>query len=240
MDQPSETVKSKILVVEDDPAMGMMIQDCLEMRDFEVRLKENGQDGYLEFLDFYPDLCVFDVMMPIKDGFSLAREVRAIHPNVPIIFLTAKAMKEDVLEGFKTGADDYVKKPFVMEELILRIQAILQRTQLREAAQPTERRVYRIGRFVFDHFFQRLKMGEKEIRLSSKEADLLKLLCDHKDDLLDREVALKALWGEADFFTGRNMDVYINKLRKHFKADPNVEIINVRGKGHRLYWEEEV
>lgn len=222
----------KILIAEDDPLLGMMVKDCLESENFSVELVEDGEAGFDAFLDFFPDLCVFDVMMPKKDGFTLAKEVRAYDKGVPIIFLTAKSMKDDVLSGFEAGADDYVKKPFSMEVLLIRIQSIL--TRIKDNGKVRKRRVYRIGQYVFDHFFQRLSFDGKEIKLSTKESDLLKLLCENKNELLPRELALNTLWGEADYFNGRTMDVYINKLRKHLMKDGNVEIVNQRGKGHIL------
>lgn len=177
------------------------------------------------------DICVFDVMMPKKDGFSLARDIRQGNKETPIIFLTAKTLKEDILEGFKLGADDYLTKPFSMEELTLRIEAILRRVRGKKNA---ERTTYQVGSFIFDTQKQVLTRGDEQTKLTTKESELLALLCSHANNILQRDFALKTIWIDDNYFNARSMDVYITKLRKHLKADPSVEIINIHGKGYKL------
>ncbi len=223
---------TKILVVEDDEFLGMMIQELLETRKFNTKLSKNGNQGYEDFVTFQPDLCIFDVNMPEKDGFTLAKEVRSIDKSVPIIFLTAKSMKADVLEGFAIGADDYVKKPFSMEELIMRINAILRRTL--EAESPNEQEILEIGAYRFSPKLRLLKLGEKEYTLTQRESDLLFLLAKQKNQLLEREYTLKKLWGDDSYFQARSMDVHITNLRKKLKLDSSIQIVNVRGRGYKL------
>ena len=177
------------------------------------------------------DIVILDVMMPIKDGFSTGEDIRGIDKNVPIIFLTAKSMKEDTLKGFEIGADDYITKPFNMEELIARINAVLKRTSNKNENYYDD---VQIGNFVFNPKMQLLKLGEDSVHLTTKEADLLKLLCKNQDEILERNHALKAVWGDDNYFNGRSMDVYIAKLRKYLKGDPSVKIINVHGRGFKL------
>ena len=177
------------------------------------------------------DVCVLDVMMPKKDGFTLAKEIRELNTEVPVIFLTAKTMKEDVQEGFRLGADDYIPKPFSMEELTLRIEAILRRVHGQKTKTVT---VYRFGAFTFDTQKQLLSIGNEQQKLTTKESELLTLLCAHANDILQREYALKTIWIDDNYFNARSMDVYITKLRKLLKADPTVEIINIHGKGYKL------
>ncbi|NLZ95005.1 MAG: response regulator transcription factor, partial [Bacteroidales bacterium] len=172
-----------------------------------------------------------DVMMPKKDGFTLAQEVRAVNAEIPIIFLTAKTLKDDILEGFKIGADDYITKPFSMEELTFRIEAILRRVR---GKKNKEKNVYKIGKFIFDTQKQVLTMGEDQTKLTTKESELLSLLCAHANEILQRDFALKTIWIDDNYFNARSMDVYITKLRKHLKPDPEVEIINIHGKGYKL------
>jgi DNA-binding response OmpR family regulator len=178
------------------------------------------------------DICILDIMMPKKDGFSLAKDIRAVNPDIPIIFLTAKNLKDDVIEGFKLGADDYITKPFSMEELIFRIEAILRRTSLE--SQTTNEAVYTLGKYTFDTRKQTLVDAEKTVKLTTKESDLLKLLCQNANKVLERNYALKSIWIDDNYFNARSMDVYITKLRKHLKDEPSVEIINVHGKGYKL------
>jgi DNA-binding response OmpR family regulator len=177
------------------------------------------------------DIVILDVMMPIKDGFSTGEDIRGIDKNVPIIFLTAKSMKEDTLKGFEIGADDYITKPFNMEELIARINAVLKRTSNKNENYYDD---VQIGKFVFNPKMQLLKLGADSVHLTTKEADLLKLLCKNQDEILERNHALKAVWGDDNYFNGRSMDVYIAKLRKYLKGDPSVKIINVHGRGFKL------
>jgi len=224
--------KIKVLLVEDDPNLSTLLKEFLELKKFEVFLANDGQQG----IDLYQrnviDICLLDVMMPRMDGFTMAKLIRQRNQDVPIIFLTAKSLKEDKIKGFEIGADDYITKPFSMEELELRINAVLKRTyQNQEEAEDT---VYEIGEFSFDVNRQILKLAEKEQRLTTKEAALLKILSKNKNKVTEREYALKSIWGNDDYFTARSMDVFITKLRKYLKADPNVEIINIHGTGFKL------
>ena len=225
--------KFRLLVVEDDPNLGTILAEYLQAKNYQVTLCQNGQEGFDAFSKRDYDLLISDVMMPVKDGFTLAKEVRKLNQKIPIIFLTAKSMKEDTIEGFKTGADDYVTKPFSMEELLLRIGAILRRTNA-DQLKKEELREFKIGMFVFDHNQQMLRWDGKEQKLTSKENHLLKLLCQNENSVLEREFALKAIWGDDSYFNSRSMDVYITKLRKYLKPDANVEVINVHGRGFKL------
>ena len=223
----------KILIVEDDQYLGMMVQELLESRGFEAQWRTDGQQGYDEFVRFAPDLCLLDVNMPEKDGFSLAREIKAVNRKAPIIFLTAKSMKEDVVKGFKLGADDYIKKPFSMEELILRINAILRRSGVLDEEEE-ENTLFNIGNYHYNHTLRTLKHADGEVVLPNREADLLRLLCLSKNQLLEREYALKKLWGDDSYFNARSMDVYITNIRKKLKADPSIQLVNIRGRGYKL------
>lgn len=226
-------MKHKILIVEDDPNLGIIVKESFETRGFEARLSENGKKGYTEYVRWKPDVCILDIMMPEKDGFTLAEEIRATDQHTPIIFLTARSFNEDVLKAFAIGADDYIKKPFSMEELIYRTKAILKRLSGigLEFSKTFE---YPLGKYHFDYRHLTLTYNNKQQKLTSREADLLKLLCDHKNQVLDRGETLKKLWGDDNFFTGRSLDVFITKIRKYLKEDDDVEIINVRGKGYKL------
>lgn len=223
--------KLRILLCEDDENLGMLLREYLQAKGYAADLFPDGEAGYKAFLKNKYDLCVFDVMMPKKDGFTLAQEVRAANAEIPIIFLTAKTLKDDILEGFKIGADDYITKPFSMEELVLRIEAILRRVHGKKAKDAT---VFRIGRFVFDAQKQLLTIGEKQTKLTTKENELLALLCAHSNEILQRDFALKTIWIDDNYFNARSMDVYITKLRKHLKDDDQIEIINIHGKGYKL------
>lgn len=223
--------KKKILLVEDDTNLGNLLQDSLELKNYEVTLRRNGEDGLTEFKAGKYDMCIFDVMMPKKDGFTLAKDVRKLNTGVPIIFLTAKAMKEDTIEGLKLGADDYLTKPFSMEELTLRMENIFKRLPREEES---EQQQFKIGMFDFDNVSRNLKLGDKVTKLTTKESELLKMLAAHQDKILEREIALNSVWGTDSYFAGRSMDVYIAKLRKYLKEDPNVEILNVHGTGFKL------
>lgn len=225
--------KFRLLVVEDDPNLGTILAEYLSAKAYYVKLCQDGEQGFEEFNKHEYDLCVFDVMMPKKDGFTLAKEIRKLNSKIPIIFLTAKSMKEDTIEGFKSGADDYVTKPFSMEELLLRISAILRRTHA-DDVQNSELKEFKIGMFTFDHNQQLLTLESKTQKLTSKENQLLKLLCQNHNRVLEREFALKAIWGDDSYFNSRSMDVYITKLRKYLRPDESVEIINVHGKGFKL------
>ncbi len=224
--------KARILVAEDDPNLGTILAEYLEAKDYVPTLAKDGVEGWKAFSNGEFDCCILDVMMPNKDGFTLAKEIRQINETVPIIFLTAKSMKEDTLLGFKSGGDDYITKPFSMEELLMRLKAILRRTK-GESKSP-ERTQYEIGKFSFDFRNQVLKGGEEDKRLTSKENALLKMLCQHSNQLMDRSQALLAIWGDNSYFNSRSMDVYIAKLRKYLKEDERVQIINEHGKGFKL------
>jgi DNA-binding response OmpR family regulator len=223
----------KILLIEDDPNLGFILQENLELQGYAVERCADGEAGLQAFLQQKFDLCLLDVMLPKKDGFSLARDIRKTSQELPIIFLTAKSLKEDRIEGFKIGGDDYITKPFSMEELALRIQAVLRRSK----AMPQEKAaasVFQIGSFEFNAEKQTLQRDDKTQKLTAKEAELLRLLCLHVNEVLEREVALKLIWGEDNYFNARSMDVFVSKLRKYLAADESIEIRNVHGKGFRL------
>jgi DNA-binding response OmpR family regulator len=224
-------VKKRILLVEDDPNLGNLLQDSLELKNYEVTLKRNGEDGLTEFKANRYDMCILDIMMPKKDGFTLAKDIRRINSQVPIIFLTAKALKEDTIEGLKLGADDYLTKPFSMEELILRMENIFKRMPKMEMIEQDE---FEIGIFNFNNGTRELKWGSEVLKLTTKESELLKMLAANMNNVLEREIALNAVWGTDSYFAGRSMDVYIAKLRKYLGVDPNIEILNVHGTGFKL------
>ena len=226
----------KILLCEDDETLGMLLREYLQAKGFEAVLCPDGEVGYREFQKAKFDICVLDVMMPKKDGFALAQDIRQQNAEMPIIFLTAKVLKEDILEGFKIGADDYITKPFSMEELVLRIEAILRRVKGKKSRENT---VYHIGRFTFDTQKQLLTIGEKQTKLTTKENELLALLCAHSNEILQRDYALKTIWIDDNYFNARSMDVYITKLRKHLKDDDQIEIINIHGRGYKLITPDE-
>ena len=228
----------KILLVEDDQNFGDVLRSYLEMNGYDVTWATDGVDGLEAYRKQRYDLCIFDVMMPKKDGFSLATDIRRNDNETPIIFLTAKTMKEDVLKGFKIGADDYISKPFNSEELLFRILAILKRRQ-RRPIDKDDTRDYIIGRYHFNFplrilTFDNNTREEDKIKLSPKEAHLLRLFCRNINDVLSRTDALTAIWGEDNYFTARSMDVFITKLRKYLKDDPNIEIVNIHGNGFQL------
>lgn len=223
--------KLKILLCEDDENLGMLLREFLQAKGFDAELYPDGEKGYDAFLKGQYDLCVLDVMMPKKDGFTLAQEIRNINSDVPIIFLTAKSIKDDVFEGFKIGADDYITKPFSMEELVFRIGAILRRVKGKKEKEVT---VYQIGKYTFDTQKQVLISDDKTQKLTTKECELLALLCRHVNEILERNFALKSIWIDDNYFNARSMDVYITKLRKLLKDDPAIEIINIHGKGYKL------
>ncbi len=224
----------KILLVEDDPNFGSILKDYLMMNDFDVTLAKNGMEGFEKFKKDTFDLCILDVMMPYKDGFTLAREIRDKNKEIPIIFLTAKTMKEDVLKGYKVGADDYLNKPFDSEVLLMKIKAIMQRKSSEVKAENTKFE-FQIGKFNLNSKLRFLTFENDEpIKLSPKENELLKMLALYENDLMPREVALTKIWRDDNYFTSRSMDVYIAKLRKYLKPDENVEILNIHGEGFRL------
>ena len=221
----------KIMLCEDDENLGMLLREYLQAKGFSAELFPDGEAGYRAFTKQKYDICILDVMMPKKDGFTLAHEIRQSNADVPIIFLTAKQLKEDILEGFKIGADDYITKPFSMEELVFRVEAILRRVR---GKKNKESSIYKVGNFTFDTQKQLLSIGEKQTKLTTKENELLALLCSHANEILQRAFALKTIWIDDNYFNARSMDVYITKLRKHLKDDPQIEIINIHGKGYKL------
>ena len=225
--------KTNLLLCEDDPNLGTLLAQYLKAKGYAVELCVDGAQGLLAYRKGGFNLLLLDVMMPLKDGFTLAREIRKEDQEVPIIFLTAKNMRQDTLTGFESGADDYLTKPFSMEELLLRISAVLRRS--REVERTEERpTLFILGTSTFDARRQLLVGPAGERRLTTKETDLLRLLCEHANDVLERSVALRTVWGDDNYFNGRSMDVYIAKLRKYLAEDPGVEIVNVHGKGFRL------
>ncbi|PIQ16133.1 MAG: DNA-binding response regulator [Flavobacteriales bacterium CG18_big_fil_WC_8_21_14_2_50_32_9] len=224
--------KIKLLLAEDDTNLGNLLSDFLKAKGYEVTLASNGEEAYSFFIKGNYHLCLLDVMMPVKDGFTTAKEIRKINTSIPIIFLTAKSMKEDTLKGFEVGADDYISKPFSMEELLARISAVLRRTIDEVEAQ--HETFFTIGNYTFDYQKRHLTHQGEFVKLTSKESDLLRLLCLNENKVLDRTHALKAIWEDDNYFNARSMDVYIAKLRKHLNKDENIEIINVHGKGFRF------
>ncbi|MFN4006341.1 MAG: response regulator transcription factor [Chitinophagaceae bacterium] len=227
-----EGKKYKILLCEDDTNLGMVFKNYLELNDFDVTLERDGRLGLAAFQREKFDICLLDVMMPKMDGFTLAEEIRDIDPDIPLFFLSAKTMKEDIINGYKLGADDYITKPFDSEVLLMKIKAILKRNE--ELNKETENQEFDLGAYHFNPKLRELTLGGKTQTLSPKENELLKMLAEHKNDLLPRERALKKIWGSDTYFNGRSMDVYIAKLRKYLKEDSNIEIVNIHGNGFRL------
>ena len=230
--------ENRILLVEDDQNFGDVLRSYLEMHDYDVTLATDGEQGLEKYNEGTYDLCIFDVMMPKKDGFALAKEIREKDEEMPIIFLTAKTMKEDVVKGFKIGADDYISKPFNSEELLYRIQAILKRSQAK--ADPREEiKEFTIGKYHFNFPLRILTFDpdgpeEEQSKLSPKEAQLLRMFAMYMNDILPRSEALTKIWGEDNYFTARSMDVFVTKLRKYLKKDENIEIVNIHGNGFQL------
>ena len=223
--------KLKILLCEDDENLGMLLREYLQAKGYAATLCPDGEVGYREFLKTKFDICVLDVMMPKKDGFSLAEDVKRINKNMPIIFLTAKNLREDILKGYQIGADDYITKQFDTELLLYKIKAILQRSTVVEE---DEQEHFKISNIEFDSVLRQLKVHDAEYKLSPKENELLKMLCMHRNDFMPRDLALRKIWKKENYFTARSMDVYIAKLRKLLKDDEGLEIINVHGEGFRL------
>jgi DNA-binding response OmpR family regulator len=224
-------LKAKILLVEDDTNLGFVIADQLKSEGYQVVLCSNGQEGHIRFTEDNYHLCIFDVMMPKKDGFTLAREIRKINTETPILFLTAKSMTEDKVAGFNAGGDDYLTKPFSFDELSVRVKALLKRVNIHEE---TEVKLIQLGNYVFDTENFTLKHPEFEKTLTKKEAMVLKLLCQFKNQVLPRETILTAVWGQDDYFAGRSMDVFITKLRKYLSQDDSISIANIHGIGFKL------
>ncbi len=221
--------KITVLLAEDEPALALIIKESLETRDFTVFHCQNGEEAFATFVSERPDILVLDVMMPLKDGFSLAKDVRKIDKKVPIIFLTSKSQTQDVVEGFTIGGNDYLKKPFSMEELIVRIHSLLGRI----VAENNDEDIL-IGNYFFNAIKQTLTYNTVCVALTYRETALLQLLIDNKNTIIDRSIILKKIWGDDDFFSGRSMDVFITKLRKKLSLDSSVQIINIRSQGYKL------
>ncbi|MDE3125043.1 MAG: response regulator transcription factor [Bacteroidota bacterium] len=227
-----EKKKYKILLCEDDTNLGMVLKNYLELNDYDVVLERDGRLGLAAFQREKFDICLLDVMMPNVDGFALAEEIRDVDPDIPLFFLSAKTMKEDVVQGYRLGADDYITKPFDSEVLLLKIKAILKRNE--EENRISDNIEFDLGSYHFNPKLRELSHNGQTHTLSPKENELLKMLAEHKNDLLPRERALKKIWGSDTYFNGRSMDVYIAKLRKYLKDDTNIEIVNIHGNGFRL------
>ncbi|NQV53540.1 MAG: response regulator transcription factor [Flavobacteriales bacterium] len=230
--------RARVLLVEDDLNLGFVIQDHLRNEGYQADLEKDGFAGFQKFYNHAYDLCILDVMLPKKDGFTLAEDIRKIDQQVPILFLTAKSMTEDKIRGFKLGADDYLTKPFSFDELDLRIKAIMKRSKPSEEDLSQDRDVFPLGQFDFDYKNLSLKHPEEQRTLTKKEAELLRMLCLHQDQVLTREMALTVVWGSDDYFLGRSMDVFITKLRKYLKLDERIKIMNVHGVGFKLIVDE--
>jgi DNA-binding response OmpR family regulator len=233
MMQTEQKQVPRILLVEDDMNLGFVIQDALKIEGYKVVLCKDGKDGLNQFNKEEYDLCLFDVMMPKKDGFSLAEDIRKVNQDIPIIFLTAKNTAEDKVTGFTIGADDYITKPFSSEELVLRIKAVLKRNPKFKEDQKAKSR-YKIGLYDFDSLNYELKIGDDKKKLTKKESELLKLLAEHQGQVMEREMLANMIWGDDSYFIGRSMDVFITKLRKYMSSDPGISITNVHGVGFRL------
>jgi DNA-binding response OmpR family regulator len=223
--------KVKVLLAEDDENLGSLLKEYLQAKSFETHWVTDGDKAFKSFEKNKYDICILDIMMPVKDGFTLAKEIRMLNREIPIIFLTAKSMKEDVFEGFSIGADDYITKPFSMEELLYRMQAVLRRTK---GDINKKQDIYNIGKYKFDTHKQLLIFGDREQKLTTKESELLRLLCNNANQVLERNFALRTIWIDDNYFNARSMDVYITKLRKYLKDDPSVEIMNIHGTGYKL------
>jgi DNA-binding response OmpR family regulator len=226
-----ENKEIKILLAEDDHNLGTILKAYLEAKGYPTKLFINGKEAYEAYAKEKFDFCILDVMMPVKDGFTLAKEIRKNDKKIPILFLTAKSMQEDRIEGLQLGADDYLTKPFSMEELLLRIKAILRRANSPVSIDQT---IFKLGNYLFDYAHQTLTIGKDVQKLTSKEAELLKILCENLNSVLDRTIALNRIWNDDSYFNARSMDVYIAKLRKYLKDDPTIELLNVHGIGFKL------
>jgi two-component system, OmpR family, response regulator len=231
--------KTRLLLAEDDPNLSLVLKDYLELQGYKVCLCNDGQQATIAFRTQTFDICVLDIMMPKKDGFSLAEDIRKTNHVIPIVFLTAREQKEDKIKGFKIGCDDYITKPFSTEELSLRLEAILRRCQFIKENEPNKTELLNIGLYNFDYKNQVLKSQKKIYTLTKRETDLLKFLFDNKNDLISREKILKQLWSNDSYFNGRSMDVFITRLRKYLKEDKSISIINVHGTGFKFIIEKE-
>ncbi len=230
--------KEKILLVEDDVNFGMVLRSYLELNDYHVVLKQDGYQGLQAFKKEPFSLCIFDVMMPNMDGFTLAAEIRKTDKKIPFLFLTAKTLKEDIVKGYNLGADDYITKPFDTDIFLHKVKVILKRIKTLSVEAKEKPVEFSIGKYKFNHKIRTLFFENSNQKLSPKEADLLAMLCMHKNDVLQRDEALRKIWGEDSYFTTRSMDVFITKLRKYLKDDPAIEIENIHGNGFRLYIKE--
>lgn len=228
--------KIKILIAEDDPNMGLVLTEFLKAKGFDITHAVNGKEAFEKFSAEAFDFCILDVMMPIKDGFTVAQEIRKADKNIPILFLTAKSMKDDTIKGLKVGADDYMTKPFNMEELILRINAILRRTS--EVSEIKDKNNIQVGKYMFNYNQQFISKDGETQKLTSKETELLYILAINSFQTVERSVILKKIWGDDNYFNGRSMDVYIAKLRKYLKEDETVEIMNIHGTGYKLIYNQ--
>jgi len=224
---------AKVLFVEDEQSLGLIVKESLESRGFEVRYCQDGKAGFLAFQEFKPDICLLDIMMPVKDGFTLAQEIRKMDSQTPIIFLTARSQTTDVVKGFEIGANDYIKKPFSIEELIVRIKARINHPG-DSLKSDDEASIFKIGNYLFDYEKQTLEFRNQVTKLTHREAEILKLLCINRSQVVEQSFVLKKVWGDDNFFNARSMDVFITKLRKHLQYDSNVEILNVRGIGYKM------
>jgi two-component system, OmpR family, response regulator len=231
-----EAAKPKVLLCEDDTNLGMVLKNYLELNDYDVTLERDGRLGLAAFQREKFEICLLDVMMPNMDGFTLAEAIRDVNPDVPLFFLSAKTMKDDIIQGYKLGADDYITKPFDSEVLLHKIKAILKRNE--EMHKEEVNAEFDLGKYHFNPRLRELTINGKTQVLSPKENELLKMLSEYKNDLLSREIALKKIWGSDTYFNGRSMDVYIAKLRKYLKEDSNIEIVNIHGNGFRLVVQE--
>jgi DNA-binding response OmpR family regulator len=229
--------KGKILLAEDDTNLGFVIKDNLEVGDYEVELYPDGEMALAAFQRKEFDLCILDVMMPKKDGFSVAQAIQKLKPEVPFIFLTAKSMKEDQVKGLKLGADDYITKPFSIEVLILKVEAILKRTQ-KKGDLPSNKEIFNIGKYTFDFKNQTLQLNQQSQAMTQREAELLRLLCLNKNNVVQRDTILNLIWGDDSYFTGRSLDVFISRLRKYLKDDSNIELSNIHSVGFKLVVKE--
>jgi two-component system, OmpR family, response regulator len=225
--------KFKLLLVEDDENLGLMLKDTLEMSGYEVRLCRDGAKGLTAFHNTSYDLCIVDVMLPLKDGFTLAEDIRKYNRKVPLIFLTARNSKDDRIKGFRLGGDDYITKPFSLEEFLLRVEAILKRVYDHPSS-ADQKQHFSIGKYSFDFYNQLLLIGDKKIKLTNKESRLLKMLAQHKNQVVERDVVIQSIWEDEGYFAVRSMDVFISKLRKYLSTDPHISIRNVHGIGYRL------
>jgi len=224
-------IQPKILIVEDDKNMGFLLSKNIKSMGYDFVLSQSGEDGFRQFRRNQFNLCILDIMLPGKNGLELAREIRKADPHVPIIFLTSRSMEEDKIEGFKVGCDDYITKPFSIAELLWRIKAIFKRTDNTAAE---EQLVFKIGNFNFNSIERRLSINKNSYQLSAKEADLLKLFCTHKNEVVTRSIILKTIWGRDDYYVSNSLDVYLTRLRKYIKEDTSLEIENIHGHGYKL------